>query len=337
MLRAIVACGLMALLFFGLGGCGDDTVTPSSDYNRIILEPVQFPTLKSGLIYEGWLVKTDADTNWLEYKQFGRFFWDEHEYRFLDPADLTKDIGNEFKIDGNAYDYDYIAITLEEFPNDPDPAIPSPTIIAMCNLDPDKATLMKFHRAFQSGANKFVIGTYSDGHYKETGQDVSTERHGIWFVERATPSQAQDTIETLTRGLELPVLPDTGYLYEGWVLLNNGDTISTGKFYSPGYIDYDNSHCTDGTIPNFPGEDFLLNRPSSVPVSRWPLDLLSGGTVIVTLEPNPDNDLSKPSPFVILRGNLPIAATKARGSSSDLGLVTDLTMPKIKVIFEKSN
>jgi hypothetical protein len=335
MLRAIVACGLMALLFVGLGGCGDDPVTPSGDYNRIVLEPIQFPTLKSGLVYQGWVVKIDADTNWLEYQQFGRFFWDEHEYRFLDPADLSHDIGNEFKITGNVYNYDMIAITLEQFPTDPDPAKPSPTIIALCGIDPDRATIMRFHRSFPAAQNMFAIGTYSDGHYLETGQDRVTEQYGLWFID--VLNAAGDTIETYTKGLTLPSLPDTGYLYEGWIFLNSGDTVSTGKFYSPGYIDYDNSHCKDGTIPNYPGEDFLLNRPATVPASRWPLNLLGGGIVEVTLEPNPDNDLSRPSPFTILRGNLPVAATKARGKSSEMGFITDLSLPKVAAKFEKSN
>jgi len=110
MLRAIVACGLMALLFIGLCGCGDDPNGNEEVYNRIVLEPIQFPTLKSGLIYNGWVVKIDEDSNWVEYQEFGQFFWDEHDFRFLSPTDLTKDIGNTFKINGNVYDYDIIAI-----------------------------------------------------------------------------------------------------------------------------------------------------------------------------------------------------------------------------------
>jgi hypothetical protein len=337
MLRAIVACGLMALLFIGLGGCGNDGSNPEGVYNRIVLEPTQFPTLKSGLIYDGWVVKIDKDSNWVEYKEFGKFFWDEQTYRFLSPTDLTKDIGDTFTIEGNVYDYDIIAITLEPYPNDPDPK-PSPTIIALSGIDPSKSTLLTFNRTFPSTQNRFAVGTFSDGHFKKKGQSRSSERYGIWFIELTNGGGKKDTIETYAQGLFLPTLPDTGYLYEGWVALTEGDTVSTGKFFSPAYIDYDNSHCMDGTIPNFPGEDFIKpnSQPANVPASHWPLDVVRSGTVFVTLEPNPDNDVSRPSPFILVSASLPVDTSRARTGSFDMGLVTTRTLPKIKVTFEKS-
>jgi hypothetical protein len=338
MLKAIVACGLMALLFIGLGGCGEDPPNVNTEvYNRVVLEPTQFPTLKSGLIYVGWVVKIDQDSNWLEYQEFGKFFWDERDFRFLSPTDVTKDIGNTFTIKGNVYDYNMIAITLEPYPNDPDPK-PSPTIIALSGIDPDRATLLTFPLAFPSTQNRYAVGTFSDGHFKAKGQSRSNERYGIWFIELTNLGASRDTIETYRQGLFLPTLPDTGYLYEGWVALDGtvSDTVSTGKFFSPEYIDYDNSHCMDGTIPNFPGEDFLSNRPAGFPESRWPLDMLRGGTVFITLEPNPDNDISRPSPLVLVSGNIPVDTMRARSTSSDMGLVTNRTLPKIKVTFEKS-
>jgi hypothetical protein len=338
MLRAIVACGVMALLFIGLSGCGKDEVQPESVYNRIVLEPVQFPTLKSGLIYNGWVVKIDEDSNWVEYQDFGQFFWDEHDFRFLSPTDVTKDIGNTFTIDGNAYDYDIIAITLEQYPNDPDPK-PSPTIIAISGIDPDRSTLMTFNRNFPNIASGFAVGTFSDGHFKKTGQSRASEGFGIWFIGlTALAGIGNDTIETYTQGLFLPTLPDTGYLYEGWVALADGDTASTGKFFSPNYIDYDNSHCLEGSIPNFPGEDFIRpnSQPPNVPPSHWPLSVIGDGSVFITLEPNPDNDLTRPSPLVLLTSYLPHDSTSARNGSYSLSLITNRTLPKIKVTFEKS-
>jgi hypothetical protein len=337
MLRAIVACGLMALLFIGLGGCGDDPVPPEGVYNRIVLEPIQFPTLKSGLIYDGWVVKIDADSNWVEYQEFGKFFWDEHDFRFLSPTDLTKDIGDTFTIQGNVYDYDIIAITLEPFPNDPDPK-PSPTIIALSGIDPGRSTLMTFHRTFPNVQNRFCIATFSDGHYRAKRQSRTNERYGVWFLELTRRDATIDTIETYAQGLFLPTLPDTGYLYEGWVAVTGGDTVSTGKFFSPSYIDYDNSHCLEGTIPNFPGEDFIKpnSQPANVPPSRWPLDVVRPGAVFITLEPNPDNDVSRPSPFILVSGNLPTDTIRARAASFNMSLITNRTLPKIRVAFEKS-
>jgi hypothetical protein len=127
-------------------------------------------------------------------------------------------------------------------------------------------------------------------------------------------------------------------LYEGWVALTAGDTVSTGKFFSPDYVDYDNSRCLDGTIPNFPGEDFIKpnGQPANIPASHWPLNVMRNGSVFVTLEPNPDNDLSRPSPFILISANLPLDTSKARTTSFNMGLVTTRTLPKIHVTFEKS-
>ncbi len=335
MLRAIVAGGLvMLLLLLGLGGCGDNSTGGNTDaFNRIQLDPVQFPTLKSGLVYEGWLVNVDQDSNWVSYQGFGKFFWDERDFRFLDPADTTKDIGNTFTISqGSVFDYGMIAITLEPYPTDPDPK-PSPTVIALSSIVPDRATVLRFPRAFGSGQGWFSVGTFSDGRYSAMGQTKENERHGLWFTNLIVSITGGVVTEAFAPGITLPTLPDTGYLYEGWVALNNGDTVSTGKFFSPAYIDYDNSHCAAGAVPNFPGEDFINNKPANVPDSRWPIDILSGGTVLVTLEPNPDNDLFRPSPFVILKGNLPVTEDKVRNGAYEMGFVTAYSFPKINASF----
>ena len=67
----------------------------------------------------------------------------------------------------------------------------------------------------------------------------------------------------------------------GWHL-NGGDTVSTGKFYYPDYLDYDNEHCDLRSIPNFPGEDFLLNRPDWIPEDPMAADITRGGVAFIT-------------------------------------------------------
>jgi hypothetical protein len=333
MLRAIAACGLVALLVLGLASCGDKSTNAGGAYNQITLDPVRLPTLKSGLVYDGWVVNADKDSNWISYQEFGKFFYDQYNFRFLDAADTTRDRGASFKLaSGSVYDYNMIAITLEPFPNDPDPK-PSPTIIAVSAIDPTLATVMVFPRQFGSSGNSFCIATFSDGDGRKVG-DTTSEREGIWFLQ-LTLLGNQNGLESYQQGLNLPTLPDTGYLYEGWVALNGGDTVSTGKFFSPSYVDYDNRHCVNGAIPNFPGEDFLANRPENVPASRWPLDMMRGGTAFITLEPNPDNDVNRPSPFVLLSGNLPTNHAKARTASFDIGYPTSSTMPRIRVTYQQ--
>ena len=262
-------------------------------------------------------------------------FCDEHDYRFLSPSDTSKDIGQVFKFVGNAYDYNMIAITLEPFPND-DPA-PSPSIIALSSVDSDKSTFMRFPLSIGAPQSSFTIGTFSDGHYKERGQPLSDEFNGIWFLSLTYEGGTKDTNEFYAQGLDLPVLPDTGFLYEGWVTLTGGDTLSTGKFFSPSYIDYDNSHCFDGAIPNFPGEDFLLHKPDGYPSLRWPPNMLRGGMAFVTLEPNPDNEVTRPSPFIVMSGNLPVDTSKVRKGSYPMTNVTPSTFPRISVTFSHAD
>ena len=320
MRRALILGGVILLaVLIGILGCSDKSVTTQT-YNRITLNPQILPTLKSGLIYQGWLVKVDADTNWVSYESFGRFFWDAYNFRFLSESDITKDIGDTFEIKDNVYDYNYIAITLETV--GPDDGIPSPTEVARSFVTPDILTRMGFPFSGSSFVfeGHFTMGTFSDGHFKEKGEGREDEDYGVWFMTTQHGSGSQDTVETYTQGLTLPALPDTGYMYEGWVIMNDGDTVSTGKFFSPAYIDYDNSHCLNGEIPNFPGEDFFLNKPAWIADSHWPLNLFKGGKAIITVEPSPDNDLTRPSNIVVLSGNMQTDTAAARTSTIDLDM-----------------
>jgi len=197
---------------------------------------------------------------------------------------------------------------------------------------------MRFPAMFGTGTEgKFSIGTYSDGNWYAKGEpDKSGERHGLWFLTLTTGSGESTADELYAQGLFLPVLPDTGYLYEGWVALASGDTLSTGKFYFPDYQDYNADYSLLGATPNFPGEDFLTNRPDRIPEDRWPPDMMSGGVAFVTVEPVPDNDLQRPSKFVVLQGNLPVRAASnssdARKTAFPMGNEAALTFPRVEAV-----
>jgi len=64
----------------------------------------------------------------------------------------------------------------------------------------------------------------------------------------------------------------------------------------------DNAAPFSGAIagPNFPGEDYLQNAPAGL---TFPLNL-QGQKIVLTIEPNPDND---PKPFLLkpLTGDVP--------------------------------
>jgi hypothetical protein len=319
-------------------GCDDDENGngPSGDLNEILLQPERLPTLKSGLVYEGWVATIDEDSNWVDSQSFGKFFWDQFNYFFLSPDDTTQVIDSLFTINGHVYDYDIIAITLERHPSDDSPD-PSPTVIASSPLDPNRSTKLRFPVGFGEAGGFYMIGTFSDGNYREEEQEIENETAGIWFLEMIRSEESGEGSEVTVNeeygvGLSLPVLPDTGYSYEGWIALDNGDTLSTGKFLFPNFQDYDNSHAAPGPIPNFPGEDFLLNPPAGV--AEYPPNLLGGGTALITLEPNPDNDLLRPSNLVVLQKALITSTLRVRNASEEqMANVAVLSFPRLDVVF----
>lgn len=342
MLRNLTVWGLCLFALVAIIGCDDDDDGNGglSAYNAVLLRPDRLPSLSGGLVYEGWLVQVDDDGNWTEQKSFGKFFWDEFNYKFRASDGSGTQIDSVFEAEANIYDYDLVAITLEQYPNDPS-GDPSPTIVAQSAIIPDRVTMMRFPVNFDGvPPGSFAVGTFSDGNWQELGEpDKALERFGVWFLDLTVGPTGNEGAEQFATALTLPVLPDTGYLYEGWVTTAIGDTISTGKFFFADYQDYSNRHCDLRAIPNYPGEDFLVDRPSWIPEARWPLDCMTGGQTLVTVEPNPDNDLLRPSNLIVLRGNMPARAadqnSDARRTNFPMGSVAGVTFPVIEAVFVK--
>ncbi|MGB5105927.1 MAG: anti-sigma factor [Candidatus Zixiibacteriota bacterium] len=342
MLKRLIISGLIIVAVAAMVGCEDDPpVVVGGEFNTVLLRPERFPTLFEGLVYEVWLTKFDEDSNWVEPQSLGRFFWNEFDYRFLEPDANQAVRDSMFKLStGDVYDYEMIAITLEEYPTDESPD-PSATIVAQSRIVRDISTFMRFPVNFDGiEPGTFVVATFSDGNWRSFGDaDTASERYGIWFLNLTLGGTGLETDEKYADGITLPVLPDTGYLYEGWVALEGGDTVSTGKFFYPDYLDYDNSHCKLRAIPNFPGEDFLVDKPAWIK-GTWPLEITRGGVTFVTVEPNPDNDLQRPSNLVVLRGNLPKRTPEMKNRYRDLrstnfpiGSVAGVTFPKLEAVF----
>ena len=340
MLKRLIISGLIVMAVAAMVGCGDDQPGgQQGKFNTVLFRPERFPSLYEGLIYEAWLVNVDEDSNWVDRQSVGKFFWDEFDYRFLseDGSGAVRDSMFDLQ-SGDVYDYDMIAITLEEYPVDESPD-PSATVVARSAIVRDLSTFMRFPVNFDGIApGAFVIATFSDGNPRVGGgTDLSSEIFGLWFLRITLGATGFEANETYASGITLPVLPDTGYLYEGWVALDGGDTVSTGKFFYPDYIDYYNESCERGGIPNFPGEDFLRNKPAWIPAERWPLEITRGGVAFVTVEPNPDNDLQRPSNLVVLRGNLPQRApgvyADIRKTNFPIGSVAGVTFPKVEAVF----
>jgi hypothetical protein len=93
-------------------------------------------------------------------------------------------------------------------------------------------------------------------------------------------------------------------MYEGWAVID-GIPVTTGKFTDINAADKAAPYSeTVAPGPPFPGEDFLLNAPSG---TTFPTDL-AGKTVVISVEPSPDNSAA---PFVLkpLVGSVPTSAT----------------------------
>ncbi|PHR70290.1 MAG: hypothetical protein COA67_08520 [Lutibacter sp.] len=130
---------------------------------------------------------------------------------------------------------------------------------------------------FSSSTGTYILATPTD-------TDMTNEESGVWFLDNSSGSAVA--------GLNnLPAL--TGWKYEGWAVMN-GMPISTGTFSSGNAAD-DNAASSPykgsaGNGPGYPGEDFLQNAPSGL---TFPTDL-KGTTIVISVEPDPDNS---PSPF----------------------------------------
>ncbi|MFC5045667.1 anti-sigma factor [Aquimarina hainanensis] len=155
---------------------------------------------------------------------------------------------------------------------------------------PSKAKILKGTFSGNSAQLDFnsVVGNLSNtsGEFfldTPTDTDPSNQEFGIWFMKGSGA------------GLVLPELGE-GWRYEGWVAFDNV-TVSTGTFSKVDVTDDANFFKgSGGTVPTFPGEDFLV-KPSQIPLTGiiFPASVV-GKKVYITVEPYEDND---PKPFFI--------------------------------------
>ena len=125
---------------------------------------------------------------------------------------------------------------------------------------------------FTASIGAYILATPTDA-------DDTNEASGVWFLDNSSGSALA--------GLDLPTLTD-GWKYEGWAVIG-GTPVSTGTFTS--IMDFDDNASTSlfkgdsGDGPPFPGEDFLQNAPAGM---TFPTDL-KGATIVISVEPSPDN------------------------------------------------
>jgi hypothetical protein len=132
---------------------------------------------------------------------------------------------------------------------------------------------------FSSASGTYILATPTD-------IDDMNEESGVWFLDNSSGSAVS--------GLVLPTLTD-GWKYEGWAVIG-GVPVSTGTFSSVNNFD-DNATTSmfkgnSGNGPAFPGEDYIQNAPNGL---TFPTDL-KGATIVISVEPVPDNSTN---PFTL--------------------------------------
>jgi hypothetical protein len=200
-------------------------------------------------VYEGWLITGDGPV------AAGRFS--------MSGASTTAD----FTLDAEAVaEATMYVLTIEPAVGD-DPAPSNTHVVAGVIGENGSAELTTAHPAALGSDFSEAVGGYILAAPSTANADDDTQ--GIWFLDPSAGPGAS---------LHLPSLP-AGWAYEGWVVVD-GAPQSTGRFTSVLGEDSDGAGASAGpdATPHFPGQDFI--SPA--------LDLV-GGTVVISIEPEPDN------------------------------------------------
>lgn len=256
----IFLIGLLGLVVFT--SCSDDDAGEILQ-DDLSLNITGLEDLGDDYIYEGWIIVDGSPVTTGVFSVDANGNLSETEFR-VDAADL--DAATAF------------VLTIEPSP-DPDPA-PSSVHILAGDLNNGRGDLTVDHAAaigndFTTATGGYILATPTDG-----GSETN-ENSGVWWLNPAAGPGP---------GLSLPTLPE-GWIYEGWAVID-GAPISTGRFSSNQGADDFGGFSGSAGGPPFPGEDFLNNAPSG---TSFPVDL-AGKTVVISVEPVPDNS---PAPFLL--------------------------------------
>ena len=218
--------------------------------------------LGDNFVYEGWIIVDDAPIT------TGTFTVNDAGIMSTN----TFDVNQKSLEDATTF-----VLTIEPT-IDPD-AAPSNVHILAGDFSDDKASLTVSHSAalgndFTSATGKYILATPTNG-------EMTNENSGVWWLDPGTGPGA---------GLDLPTLP-AGWAYEGWAVID-GTPVSTGTFSSSNSADDSAPYSGAMEGPSFPGEDFLENAPAGL---SFPTDL-AGQTVVISVEPMPDNSAN---PFTL--------------------------------------
>ena len=255
-------------LLYMLGFSGlllSTSCTPEPESSTLTLNINGLEDLGSDYVYEGWLMVDGSPITAGIFTVDANGMLSENMFE-IDADDLA-----------NASAY---VLTIEPS-SDPDPA-PSDVHILAGDFSGNSASISVDHGAalgndFTDAMGTYILATPTDG------GSMDNELAGVWWLD---PSSGTPAV-----GLDLPTLP-AGWAYEGWAVID-GNPVSTGQFTDPAMADDFSGYSSSAAMaPPFPGEDFLENAPAGL---MFPADL-SGATVVISVEPSPDNS---PAPFTL--------------------------------------
>jgi hypothetical protein len=242
----------------------DDDTGNEESFSQITLDIEGLNDLGVDYKYEGWIVVNDTPIT------TGVFSVDSNGVLSETKFDVDKDdLANASKF----------VLTIEPA-IDSDPT-PSNTKYLVGDFSDESAILSTdIIGDFSEVMGQFILATPTDN----STNSIANNENGIWWL---NPTTTPDP----TPSLVLPTLPE-GWKYEGWVVAD-GTPITTGTFTNVAATDnsapfsgIDALNSPNGVDGFFPGEDFLNNAPSGV---TFPLDV-RGKTVVITIEPYPDNN-----------------------------------------------
>lgn len=274
--RTLILAALAVSL--AIAGCDkeddDDDLPPITGTENISIDINGLENIGPDYVYEGWIVVEGIP------QSAGRF----------SVNDAGEFSATTFAVDADALNAAsaYI-LTIEPSPDDDDG--PSGVNLLAGDFSGETSILSIDHESaigndFTGASGSFILAT-------PTNADNSDENSGVWWLEPGSqPSPS----------LNLPDLPN-GWKYEGWVNLG-GNAVSTGKFTSPSGSDESNQYSGTQDAPDFPGEDFLNNAPAGL---NFPTNL-ANQSVMITVEPDLENESITPFFLIPLLGDVPSSA-----------------------------
>ncbi|WP_179352424.1 anti-sigma factor [Winogradskyella vidalii] len=253
---------ILAVLALGIfaNSCSNDDDNNSSVNSNLTLNLDGLEALGDDFVYEGWIIVDGSPVS------TGTF--------------SSVDFPQTFSVNSEELDMATTFVLSIEPAVDSDPSPAATKILAgdfsgaLASVDSNGIVA-----DFSSATGNYILATPTD-------TDDTNEESGVWFLDNSSG--------IAVAGIDLPTLTE-GWKYEGWAVFD-GTPISTGTFTEATLAD-DNATTSvfkgdAGNGPDFPGEDFLQNAPAGL---TFPTDL-RGATIVISVEPSPDNS---PTPFTL--------------------------------------